>query len=196
MESSDGSWNSTLSLLTRARGGDEQALEALFARYIPRLRRWASGRLPRPLRDLTDTPDLVQDTVLQVFKKLEGFEHRGEGAFYAYLRQALINRIRNEIRHVGRRPQQIPLDASAPDDGPSPLDDAIGSEAIGRYEAALQRLRAEERELVIARVELGLTYSEVAEAVGKPSSDAARMAVTRAIARLIEEMADGSERTD
>lgn len=196
MESSDGSWNSTLSLLTRARGGDEQALEALFARYIPRLRRWASGRLPRPLRDLTDTPDLVQDTVLQVFKRLEGFEHRGEGAFYAYLRQALINRIRNEIRHVGRRPQQIPLDASAPHEGQSPLDAAIGSEAIARYEAALQRLRAEERELVIARVELGLTYSEVAEAVGKPSSDAARMAVTRAIARLIEAMADDAERTD
>jgi RNA polymerase sigma-70 factor (ECF subfamily) len=65
----------------------------------------------------------------------------------------------------------------------------IGAEAVEKYESALQRLRDEERELIVARVELGLTYSELADATGKPSSDAARMAVTRAIARLIEEMA-------
>ena len=40
----------------------------------------------------------------------------------------------------------------------------------------------------MARLELGLTYAEVAAATEKPSSDAARMAVTRAIERLIEEM--------
>jgi RNA polymerase sigma-70 factor (ECF subfamily) len=48
---------------------------------------------------------------------------------------------------------------------------------------------------VVARIELGLTYSEIAAATGRPSMDAARMAVTRAIARLIEELpadADGS----
>ena len=67
----------------------------LFARYLPILRRWAAGRLPRAVRDVADTPDLVQDTMLQVFKNIEGFEHRGEGAFHAYLRQAVMNRIRN-----------------------------------------------------------------------------------------------------
>lgn len=191
MDASHGSWESTLTLLTRARGGDEQALDELFARYVPLLRRWATGRLPRRVRDLADTPDLVQDTLIQVFKKIEGFEHRGEGAFHAYLRQAVMNRIRNEIRNAGRRPERVELDESAPDDQLSPLEAAIGSEAVERYEAALQRLREEERELIVARVELGLTYSEVAEAAGKPSSDAARMAITRAIAHLIEEMADG-----
>ena len=196
MSPSDRSWESTLSLLTRARGGDEEALEELFARYVPLLRRWAAGRLPRPLRDLTDTPDLVQDTMLQVFKKIEGFEHRGEGAFHAYLRQVVMNRIRNEIRNAGRRPQRIELDDNAPDERLSPLEAAIGGEAIERYETALQRLPEDDRELVVARVELGLTYSEVAEAAGKPSSDAARMAVTRAIARLIEVMADERAPTD
>jgi hypothetical protein len=85
MDLPHGSWDSTLSLLTRARGGDEEELDELFGRYVPLLRRWAAGRLPRRIRDLADTPDLVQDTMLQVFKNIEGFEHRGEGAFHAYL---------------------------------------------------------------------------------------------------------------
>jgi RNA polymerase sigma-70 factor (ECF subfamily) len=190
MPRADDSWESTLTLLARARGGDNEALNDLFARYVPVLRRWAAGRLPRWARDLADTPDLVQETLLQVFRNIDGFEQRGEGAFQAYLRQAVMNRIRNEIRNAGRRPDRLGLDPQAPDDAVSPLEAAIGTEAVDRYEAALHRLRDEERELVIARLELGLTYSELAATSGKPSTDAARMAVTRAIARLIEEMAD------
>ena len=192
----DASWESTLSLLTRARSGDEQALNDLFARYIPSLRRWASWRLPHWARDLADTPDLVQETLIQVFKKMDAFEHRGEGAFHAYLRQAVMNRIRNELRTAQRRPERVGLDEEQQDDGLSPLEAAIGVEAVERYEAALQRLRDEERELIVARIELGLTYSELADATGKPSSDAARMAVARALVRLVEEMDDASIRPD
>lgn len=190
MDGTESSWDSTLTLLTRARDGDAEALDELFARYVPMLRRWAAGRLPRCYRDLADTPDLVQETMVQVFKKIEGFEHRGEGAFYAYLRQAVMNRIRNEIRNAGRRPGKIELDENVPEDGLSPLEAAIGTEAVEKYEAALYRLRDEERELIVARLELGLTYAEVAEAARKPSPDAARMAIARAVARLIEEMSE------
>jgi DNA-directed RNA polymerase specialized sigma24 family protein len=96
-----------------------------------------------------------------------------------------MNRIRNEIRNAQRRPVRVDLNDDEPGDELSPLDAAIGSQAVEQYETALQRLREDERDLVVARLELGLTYSEVAEAAGKPSSDAARMAVTR--------MADGRE---
>ena len=65
----------------------------------------------------------------------------------------------------------------------------MGSEVFARYEAAMERLRPEEREAVIARVELGLSHVEVAEALGKPSAAAAHMAVSRALVRLAEEMA-------
>lgn len=188
MASPDGSPESTLSLLTRAREGDEQALNDLFARYLPILRRWASGRLPHWARDLADTPDIVQETLVQTFKKIEGFEHRGEGAFHAYLRQAVMNRIRDELRKADRRPERAVLDDREPDAGLSPLEAAIGTEAVERYEAALERLRDEERELVVARVELGMTYREMAEALDKPSPDAARMAVGRALVRLAEEL--------
>ena len=190
MADADASWTSTLTLLTRAREGDQQALDALFARYLPALRRWATGRLPRWARDLADTQDLVQDTALQVFKRIENFEHRGEGAFQAYLRQAVLNRIRNELRSAAARPARTELDSAAPDDTASPLERAIGAQGVERYEAALARVREEDRELIIARLELGLTYSELAEATGRPSPDAARMAVGRAIVRLIEIMND------
>src|SRR5665647_2670737 len=104
----DDSWDSTLTLLTRARAGDALALNDLFARYLPTLQRWATGRLPRWARDMAETQDLVQETLIQTFKKIDGFEHRGEGALQAYLRQAVMNRIRDELRRAGRRPAPDP----------------------------------------------------------------------------------------
>jgi RNA polymerase sigma-70 factor, ECF subfamily len=190
MADHDASWDSTLTLLTRAKAGDPDALSDLFARYLPMLSRWARGRLPQWARDAADTQDLVQITLLQTFRKIEGFEHRGEGALQAYLRQALMNRIRDELRRADRRPAAEPLDEEAPDPGLSPLEAAIGAENVDRYDAALERLTAGERELIVARVELGLTYVEVAAATGKPTPNAARMAVARALVRLAEEIRD------
>ena len=183
--------DTTFQLLARARAGDASALETLFARYLPPLRRWASGRLPRWARDMSDTQDLVQDTLLQTFKRIESFEPRNEGALQAYLRQAVMNRIRDEIRRRQRRPESSALDSQQPDETPSPLEQAIGQQAIERYEAALLRLQEEDRELVIGRIELGLSYGELADAVGKPSPEAARKAAQRALLRLIEEMNRG-----
>ena len=160
----------------------------LFARYLPALQRWTRGRLPTKVRDLADTSDLVQEVLLQTFKKIEGFEHRGEGAFHAYLRQAVMNRIRDELRRAEHRPGTLELDESQPDERVSPLEAAMGAELVEQYEAALRRLTEEERELVVARIELGLTYAEMASVLGRPSPDAARMAVGRALVRLAEEM--------
>lgn len=176
-------------LLCRARAGDPDAMDELFAEHLPRLRRWASGRLPRWARDLADTSDLIQDTLLETFKRLEAFEPRGEGALQAYLRQALINRIRNHLRRLGARPAPVELESAWPDDSASPLELAIGRETLDRYDAALTRLSENERDLVVSRIEFGMTYAEIAEALGKPSADAARMAVVRAIEHLTTDMA-------
>ena len=105
----------TVRLLDRYRAGDEQALEQLMARYLAPLQRWAHGRLPSWAREGTDTQDLLQDTLLQVFKQIDLFEVRGQGAFHAYLRQAALNRIRNEMRRVSRRPQLSALDSQQMD---------------------------------------------------------------------------------
>ena len=182
---------STLYLIQRAKAGDRVALDRLFARYARPLQRWTSGRLPKWARDIADTDDLVQETLLQTFKRIGDFEPRRVGALQAYLRQAVLNRIREELRRKGRRPDATDLDDIQVDSDLSPLEQAIGREAVDRYEEALARLKAEEREAIIARVEMGYTYEELAEALGKPTPDAARKAAQRALVRLAEELRRG-----
>lgn len=179
---------SSLTLLEQARRGDQHALNRLLQRYLPRLSRWASGRLPQWARDMSDTDDLVQDTLVRSLANLPRFQAQGEGAIQAYLRTAIINRIRDEVRRKGREPYAAPLDTSLADTNESPLEEAIGKQLLAKYDRALDRLTPDEREAVIARVELGSTYAEIAEALGRPSADAARMAVSRALVRLAEEM--------
>jgi RNA polymerase sigma-70 factor, ECF subfamily len=179
---------SSLELLAKVRAGDDDALNRLLARQLPRLRRWAKGRLPSWARDREATDDLVQETVVQTLRKLEGFAPRHEGALQAYLRQALMNRIRDAIRRASRRPAAVPLDEGLKDSDASPLEFAIGRESMERYDAALARLRDQDREAIIGRLEMGHSYDELAEALGKPSRDAARMAVHRAMLNLAEGM--------
>jgi RNA polymerase sigma-70 factor, ECF subfamily len=175
---------STVELLERARAGDQTALDEVFARSGPPLKRWAHGRLPAWARDLVDTDDLVQETMVATLRQIGVFEYRTDGALQAYLRQAVMNRIRNEIRRTRRHPVPAPLDSSAPADDDSPLETLIGREALEAYDAALERLEPTEREAIVGRVELGLSYQELASATGRPSADAARMAVGRALAKL------------
>ena len=178
----------TADLLQRARLGDADAVNELFGRYLPSLRRWARGRLPQWTRDLRDTDDIVQETLVQTLKNIEAFQPRHEGALQAYLRQALVNRVRDEVRRVSRHGVTAEIVDEHADAAPSPLEQAIGHEALTRYEGALARLRAEEREVIIARVELGQSYQQIAAGHGRASADAARMAVSRALVRLAEEM--------
>ena len=184
---------STFSLIERARAGDEEALERLFARHLKPLQRWARGRLPRWARDLADTDDLVQDTLLKTFKRIESFEPRRVGALQAYLRNAVLNRLRDELRRKGRQPASTSLDSVEVESTESPLEHAIGREAVEAYEQALERLKAQEREAIIARVELGYSYEELAVLLDKSTADAARKTAERALVRLAEEMKRGRE---
>jgi RNA polymerase sigma-70 factor (ECF subfamily) len=122
---------------------------------------------------------------------MEDFEPRHVGALQAYLRQAVLNRLRDELRRKGRTPSMVDLEDVRLEAAGSPLEEAIGREAVDRYEAALARLKPEEREAIIARVEMDYTYEELAEALGKPSAEAARKAAQRALVRLAEEMKRG-----
>jgi RNA polymerase sigma factor (sigma-70 family) len=180
---------SSFELLERARSGDTEALDRLLARYLPVLQRWASGRLPRWARDISDTHDLVQDTIVSALRHVCDFKPQHDGALHAYLRRAVMNRIRDELRHRSRRPAPEQIPESAATTMASPLEEAIGLEALNRYEAALAMLNEEDQAAVVMKVELGASYEQTATALGKPSIDAARMAVQRALARLATRMA-------
>ncbi len=179
---------STAALLDRIRAGDARARERLLARYLPVLGRWVHGRLPRGARGMADTADIVQVALYRALNRLEAFEYRHEGAFFAYLRQIVLNAIREEIRRSVRRPS-APETAEEPHDATaSVVEQAIGREMLECYERALLGLTDEQREAVVLRLECGLSYPEIAEAMGKPSANAVRMLVVRALVPLAEAM--------
>ncbi|HVQ14186.1 MAG TPA: sigma-70 family RNA polymerase sigma factor [Vicinamibacterales bacterium] len=178
----------TIELVVRAREGDRLAVEALLQRSIPGLRRFAHGRLPAGARGTLDTGDLVQETVLHVLRRLDTFEPRHVGAMQAYLRQSVINRIRDEVRRIGRHPTPAELPEDLASDLPSPLEEAVRSEAYDRYRAVLVQLSPRDREMVVARIEAQWNLGEIAQRFNMRTVDGARMAVTRALRRLMDRL--------
>lgn len=178
----------TIELVIRAREGDRMAVEALLQRSIPSLRRFAHGRLPAAARGTLDTGDLVQETVLHVLRRLDTFEPRHVGAMQAYLRQSVINRIRDEVRRIGRHPAPAELPEDLASDLPSPLEEAVRAEAYDRYRAVLVQLSPRDREMVVARIEAQWNLGEIAQRFNMRTVDGARMAVTRALRRLMDRL--------
>ena len=178
----------TLELVVRAQGGDRGAVEALLQRCLPSVKRWAHGRLPAVARGCLDTEDLVQESAMHVLRRLDAFEPRHVGAMQAYLRQSVINRIRDEVRRIGRQPPPVELPEELAGDRTSPLELAIQSEAYERYRRALTTLTPRERELIVARIEIQWSLAEIAQRFGMRTLDGARMAVTRAVKRLTQNL--------
>jgi RNA polymerase sigma factor (sigma-70 family) len=140
---------------------------------------------------MLDTEDLAQEVLYHAVRRVDTFQPQHEGAFQGYVRQTLLNRVRDEARRARRRPAGAVLEDEHVAVDASPLELAIGQEALDRYEAALQRLKPQDRELIIARIELHFSAAEIAAAFGKPSTAAAKMAISRALVRLAEEMNRG-----
>ena len=195
MQTPDGPFDleSTTELISRARAGHADALDRLFARLYPPLRRWTRGRLPGWARDLADTEDLVQEALVQTFKRLGEFEPRGAGALQGYVRQAILNRIRDELRRSGRRPAATAFDGTEVDGALSPLEQAIGREGVERYERSLARLKPRDRDALVARLEMGFDYDELADLLDI-SVPAARKMAERALVRLAAEMKHDADR--
>jgi len=180
-------------LLARAKAGDTRAVSALFRRHGDGLRRWARGRLPRWARAWNDTADIVQDALLQTFRRIDRIEHRGKGALRAYLQQAVDNRIKDELRRVSRRPVAVVDEVllTVPDGSPSPFEEASLAERELAYKNALMSLSEDERILIVSCLEMGYTYEQIALITGRRTSEAARMAVRRAVKKLAKRIAGG-----
>jgi len=178
----------SLDLLEKAKAGDREAVEALLQRSLPPLKRWAHGKLPAYARGGLDTGDLVQEAALHMLKRLDTFQPQHVGAMQGYLRLSVINRIRDQIRKVTRQPAPAELPDEIDSDRTSPLELAIRGEAFERYRAALTHLGPKDRELVVARVEAQWSAEEIANQFGIRTISAARMAILRAVRRLVRAM--------
>lgn len=177
--------DSVFELLQRSIDGDRAATERLCERLRPRLRRWASGRLPPWARDGIDTDDLVQEAMMRTLAEPGRLAARPD--FQAYIRETILNAIRDQLRRMARR-HGVAREVEPVAGEASPLEAALGREKMARFETALARLSPEDREAIVCRVEFGMSYREIAESTGRPSADAARMAVARAIVRLSAEL--------
>jgi RNA polymerase sigma factor (sigma-70 family) len=171
----------SVDLLRLAQAGDEQARDDLLARYLPRLERWASRRLPLGVRSMLDTGDIVQEAVIGALRHLDTIEVRTDKTFEQYLKRAISNRIIDIYRRPRRARQEVDENLRAPD--PSGLDVVIGHEALERYEAALEELSESDCQLIVMHTELGMKAGQIAEEVGK-TVDATRVALGRALKRL------------
>ena len=176
-------------LLARARLGDSSALGRLFSRSLSGLRRWVHRQFPAWVRTASDTADLLQDAVLHTIHRLDVVDIRGTRALSAYLRQAVRNRIRDEHRRIARWGVAELISDTLVDSAPSPFDRAVVSELEERYRTALAQMRPGDRALIVAHVELDYTHEQLECMTGR-SSNAARMALQRAIRRLAARMND------
>lgn len=182
---------STKELVVRVQSGDDAAREVLFRRYRPRLERLVHGHLPAGSRAISDTQDVVQSALCHALSHLDRYEYRHEGGFLAWLRTITRHVIVDQLRLAKRRPMAVSISDELESKDPSPVERAIGVEDMEIYERALHELPEQQRHAVIMRLEYGMSYSEISAALQRPSPNATRMMIHRAIrhvARRVREL--------
>src|SRR5260370_33660150 len=73
-------------LLQRAAGGDQQAVQELFARHRERLKRMGHLRLSRRLQGRVDDSDVLQEAFLHISGQLREYAADPKLPFYLWLR--------------------------------------------------------------------------------------------------------------
>lgn len=180
---------SSFDLVMRAKAGDDHALDRLLKRYFPRLRRWVTADLPVWAREFNDTEDLVQETLVNAFRNLPNLRMHSRFSFRSYMRRAARNRAHDELKRVTRRPRIEQLTEWACSDEPSSIARCISREDLWRCRAAFARLGPEDRRIIVLRLsDPDASFRTLASRAGKPTEDAARIALGRALTRLAREM--------
>ena len=197
-------------LLARLKGGDVEALAALFSRNRERLARGIRFRLDSRLQPRLDVEDILQEVYLNSAQRIGSFRGDSEQSFFIWLRlvagQTLIDLHR---RHLGaqardaareihaqvlRYPQatSTSLAFQLAADRTSPSGAAIREEMAAQLEAAIESMDPIDREILALRHFEELTNGEVAEALGIQQK-AASIRYVRALGRLkriLEKLSD------
>src|SRR5882724_5388133 len=89
-------------LLRRAAAGDQPACDALFARHRDRLKRMVHLRLSRRLQGRVDDSDVLQETYIDVARRLPEYHADPKLPFYLWLRHlAGLKLAEIHRRHLG-----------------------------------------------------------------------------------------------
>jgi RNA polymerase sigma factor (sigma-70 family) len=175
-------------LLGAAQKGNKAALEQLFARELPALRRWVHGRVPKWMHSRSDPDDIVQLAAIRMLRQLRHLDGARYPSIQPYMRQTALNLVRDEARRAGRAPEGVPLEDDDAIYEPSPADAMFGKAMWRTYRRALKAIPARHRACIVGRIERGLSYTDLARELNRPSHGAARVAVGRALEALAVEM--------
>jgi RNA polymerase sigma-70 factor, ECF subfamily len=183
-------------LVDHAIAGDVQALEQLFERCQPRLRRLLALKAGAALRH-AELDDLVQEAYLEATRQFPNYAYQGADSFFRWLATIAMHRLANLQRMAAaqkrdrrvERPLQGDASTMTPgavrlaDTGPGPRTVSFGVEAEARLDAALRSLSEDDREVItLARVQ-GLSLTEIAERIGR-SRNAVALLLSRALRKL------------
>lgn len=149
--------------IEKARRGDARAFEALLAEHAERV----YAHVARILGTGPEAEDVVQDACISAWRSIASFEGT---SFRAWLFRIATNRAIDVVR-ARRRRGELPLEPNEDEEqtwaepvagGPEPVDLASEQETLRLVEAALARLPAEQRAVVVLRDIEGFDYEEIA----------------------------------
>ena len=180
----------TARLVERARDGDREAYDQLFARAADRVLWFIRLRLGPRLRERLDSMDVLQESYVEAHRAFDRFEYRDDGSFFRWLCRLVENRIRGLADHFGaqrRSPGKVvpvsrvleKLRAS----GPGPATLTAQSERRERLADALEHLETEEREALLLHHFQERSVQEISDLLGKSPSSVRRL-LGRATVRL------------
>jgi RNA polymerase sigma-70 factor (ECF subfamily) len=183
-------------LIARATRGEPESVDALLARYLPRLRAFVRARVDGQLRSKESSSDLVQSVCREVLDHAGTFTWQGEERFRAWLFTAALNKIRQRARHYATQKRAAPDASQRVSDAQvadvyaslhSPSQVAAAGELQERMERALEQLSEDHREVITLSRIVGLSSAEVARQMQR-SEGAVRVLLSRALLALVEEI--------
>ena len=182
------------SLIARCRAGDELAWEVFVRQYQGRI----YGLACTYVTDRDEAADLAQEIFIRLFETRRKWAPHGE--FLPWMFQVARNRAIDFLRRrkVRRPAVAVPVDdvPMLADQGEGPEAQAIAGSRRERLRAALRRVSALSREILLLRDVQGLSVQEAASVLGVPSGTV-KSRSNRARAELAEQMlAAGPDRSE
>ncbi|QAU25063.1 RNA polymerase sigma factor RpoE [Dyella sp. M7H15-1] len=158
-------------LVERVQNGDRRAFDLLVRKYQHKV----IGLISRYVHNYAECEDVAQEAFVRAWRAIGSF--RGESAFYTWMYKIAVNTAKNHLVAMGRRP---PMDDIAIEDavfvpgadrmqeGATPERELMRHEIEQTVFATVQALPEELRTAITLREVEGLSYEEIAEAMGCP----------------------------
>ena len=175
-------------LIQLAQGGDRAAFELLAGAYRSRVAGVARTRLGERLRAQVEPDDVLQETFLRAWARIENFVPVDGDALFRWLAGIAVNVVREEAKRQPKLPR-TGIEGDNADSAVSPLTAMRRSERHERLAESLQTLPEDYREIIVLTRFERLPPEEVARRM-KRSPGACRALLLRALRALRSSFGD------